>query len=497
MKDLYTFDLTRGQALKTYDQVRDAYASFFDLFKIPYLVAEADSGSMGGNLSHEYHFPASNGEDTIISCSSCRYVANAELAQSGETFSETQVTDTVRFREWMWSHDTLPGTSAESSQDLPADPVDTAGMMNVATWTGVTQDRRTLVIAYYPANSDVEESTAARSVSKNDINLYAVKAVVDQVAAGIEDPVEVWMQTLATAENNGSGTGHDHPRIIRLFDGRLKEGPHKTSAGVSFLQSRVSKRSDTPSFDQFRVRDIFADTITGQPLNLLQIKSADPCPKCSTGVLEVQRAVELGHTFFLGTRYSKPLQVSVAVDTRVKAKNGPMGLGTEALPAEGHDIEMAAEEKDHALLQMGCHGIGVSRLIAAVANSLADSKGLNWPRLIAPFEVVIIPSKGLEDAATSVYDQLLESRPATRSLPGLDSTGSENSAVDVVLDDREKDMVWKLGDADLIGYPVIVVVGRSWRNDQKCEVQCRRVGLRTQVTLDEIAEFVASLLKQL
>src|ERR1700722_20097214 len=82
MKDLYTFDYNVASALETYHQVREMYAKIFDELKIPYLVADADSGNMGGSLSHEFHFPAGKGEDNVISCDSCNYVANEELAES-------------------------------------------------------------------------------------------------------------------------------------------------------------------------------------------------------------------------------------------------------------------------------------------------------------------------------------------------------------------------------------------------------------------------------
>ncbi len=497
MKDLYTFDLTRDQALKTYDEVRDAYARFFDEFKIPYLVAEADSGSMGGNLSHEYHFPASNGEDTVVSCSTCQYVANAELAESGQTSPEIQPADQFSSLEWIWCLESRPEHNVRCSPGSSADSVVAAPRMGVATWTGVTQDRRTLVIAYYPATSGRGPITATGSESKNDVNHYAVKALVDQLTTGIEDPVEVWMQALVPYPEAEVGIGYKHARIVRLFDHRVKEAAHETFTSLSLLRHRIMERSDALSIDKLRVHDITVDPITHKPLDLLQIKSGDPCPKCFTGVLKVQRAVELGHTFFLGTRYSKALQVSVAADLQLKAEKVRIGTGAAALRAGECPTGNSAEEGDHAHLQMGCHGIGLSRLVAAVANSLADSKGLNWPRVIAPFEVVIISSRGLEDAAVCVYDQLVASSPTTRSRAGPGSIGSDKGVVDVAIDDREKDMAWKLADADLIGYPIIVVLGRSWKNNQKCEVQCRRLGLSTEVAVNDVERFLLSLLAQL
>jgi prolyl-tRNA synthetase len=135
---------------------------------------------------------------------------------------------------------------------------------------------------------------------------------------------------------------------------------------------------------------------------------------------------------------------------------------------------------------MGCHGIGVSRLIGAVAEILADSKGLNWPRVIAPYEVVVVPAQGNESDAATVYDALMD-----------DARGITTEPVDTVLDDREHPFPWKMRDADLIGYPVIVVVGRHWKQKRVCEVQCRRLAIKEDVQLDELSGFVRKLLSQL
>ena len=135
---------------------------------------------------------------------------------------------------------------------------------------------------------------------------------------------------------------------------------------------------------------------------------------------------------------------------------------------------------------MGCHGIGVSRLIAAVASLLSDSKGLQWPRVVAPFEVVVLPGPQAEAAeAVEVYDAVAGDL-------------GRRDGVDVVLDDRPiKSLGWKLKDADLIGYPVVVVLGREWKERREVEVQCRRLGVKKDVKLDELKGEVESLLEKL
>jgi prolyl-tRNA synthetase len=139
--------------------------------------------------------------------------------------------------------------------------------------------------------------------------------------------------------------------------------------------------------------------------------------------------------------------------------------------------------------QMGCHGIGVSRIIGAVADTLADDKGLNWPRVMAPFEVIVIAISGLENAATDVYDTLSKDEHYAGYI-GMQSP-------DLVLDDRGLSFPWKMRDADLVGYPVIVVVGRKWKSDRLCEVQCRRLGIRHEVSVVDLPTFVMSLLEKL
>lgn len=467
MKDLYTFDYSSSKALKTYDAVRDCYTAFFDELKLPYLVANADSGDMGGDLSHEYHFPSGKGEDTIISCSNCDFVVNEELAGSKVEFDWLE-------KEYKRTDKNTKGQFSKISKEQLHGEYD--GSM--VEWIGIDQDRLCLVKAFYPrffAHRD--QSPAAR-----EINLHVLKAAVKSLDLSVEDPRGQWNEALKEAEEDGE-VPRERPRIIYIFDCRASE---------AFRSSVIEKDSDLI----YRHRLLFESVIyipdTKMPLDLMKPRTGDRCPKCSDGTIKTQQAIELGHTFFLGTRYSKPLQASVSVDPsliiEIEDSSKPNGSKSETVP-----------------LQMGCHGIGVSRMISAVADSLADTKGLNWPRVLAPFEAVVIPTKGLESEAVKVYDSLVAGRSGmdpnvpVEEAPVADTIPANgNPPIDVVLDDREKDLAWKLADADLIGYPVIVVIGKSWKKEGKCEVQCRRLeGLRTNVAFDELPSYVNSLLSKL
>jgi prolyl-tRNA synthetase len=126
---------------------------------------------------------------------------------------------------------------------------------------------------------------------------------------------------------------------------------------------------------------------------------------------------------------------------------------------------------------MGCHGIGVSRLLAAAAGLLMDSRGLNWPVKIAPFGAVVVAApKTAEEDVLRVYDALGTSSPST------------TTALDVAIDDRDRPLGWKLNDADLIGYPFIVVLGKAWKARGAVEVQCRRLGVKEEVTLEDLVD---------
>lgn len=403
MKDLYTFDVNDECALETYHLVKAAYDSFFHELQIPYLVAAADSGSIGGDYSHEYHFVTSIGEDNIVSCNQCGYVANEELAEKAARHEASQAVE-------------------------------------VQTWTGITQDRKTLVKVFYPHfRSAISDLTGP--------NLHVLKRAVPTLDTGVEDPVKLWnsMKALNTAQHQTGtvSTASDGMSVLHILDQTIVDSDSKESA----------VGEEDPSFP---VNVITHDPKSHKPLDLVRVQPGDLCAQCSTGSLKVDKAVELGHTFHLGTRYSAPLEATVVLANN---KRVPMS--------------------------MGCHGIGISRIIGAVASIMADEKGLNWPRAIAPFEVIIVSGKGVEEDAMAIYDIL--------SHADGNSTG-----MDVVFDDRPHEMGWKLNDADLVGYPIIVVLGKAWKQKRACEVQCRQLNsLRTNVAEADLRKFLSDTLDKL
>lgn len=408
MKDLYTFDASVDSAISTYRDVSGAYRAFFADLKIPILVAEASSGDMGGDHSHEYHLANPVGEDNVITCNSCSYTANDEVATSREACRTHQ------------------------------DPLGSGiGLDGVRVWRGISKDRKTLINAWYPGRNGAGLET--------EVNMHAVKKAVPELDTSVSDAERSWGETMSSLQH----TGLHEAQIINVVDMRLMPVFQEVEEDLPVLP--MAKGTPRPKMQTTTVA-----SHTGQGLNLLRPVEGDGCPRCESGQLRVHRALELGHTFYLGARYSGPLKLSMT------------------LP----------HAKDPALVEMGCFGIGVSRIFAAVAEHKADERGLNWPRAIAPFEIVVIPTSRVTEQTLEFHDEL--TRPC----------GSRRG-FDAILDDRKETFGWKVQDADMIGYPVVIVLGRAWREEGVCEVQCRSLSLKDDVAADDLAAHLDKVLSQL
>lgn len=411
MKDLYTFDESEPQAMMTYEDVRAAYKAFLEEFSLPYLVASADSGNMGGSHSHEYHFASPRGEDTVIKCSACDLSINEELylgrdhetnhslLDNGRADSTAPPDDGASFEMWI-GQILQPGVTGVGS---------TSDNLTAA------QQPRTFVQVFHPKASQV--------------NMHALKRLIPN------------LDTTRDQHHLDEPPRADE-RVLSFRDPRLSDQDIKSSS--SFWNASPVHQALTPT------------NIERAPFWLTKAQSSDRCPSCGTvGSLTFQRAVEIGHTFHLGSRYSKPLKATVK------------------------------DQKNQVVhVEMGCHGIGVSRIIGAVVSLLADDKGLNWPVAIAPFSVLIIGTKSAsEEDLHATYDNL--------------NSAFVHHDLDVAIDDRERPIGWKLNDADLIGYPFIVVLGKSWLERGTVELQCRRLRIKEEAKAVELADKICEYRKQL
>ena len=430
MKDLYTFDKAQDVAESTYHQVRAAYRNLLAELKVPFVEVRADSGNMGGNLSHEFLFPNSQGEDTVITCNNCDYAKNEEFVFPIKTRIE-------KFN------------AIDNDEPVPSDKI------NVTTHNYISKDSKTLVkVLVRPYLTDRARTEIVRSL----VNTYNLKAVLPpnvDLDTGIEDEAarERFSTWLASSEPQ------DETNLYYVLDRRVSiqeakvvvDRDRKAILGAAKFPAYVV-RSPLPSDSRMDAR-----------IDLVRQRSGDPCPFCQNGKLQVQQAIEIGHTFHLGTRYSG------AFDLRIPPSS----------PRQ--------ERHTQPFIQMGCHGIGVTRLIAAAAASLSNGVQLQWPRAIAPYEVVLCVDTRNEPGlqkARALYDEL----------------AGQAEQVDVLLDDRpHASMGWKMTDSFYVGYPVVVILGKALENGM-VEVRTSRqhnADFGQDVKVEEAAEHVRQLLQQL
>jgi prolyl-tRNA synthetase len=447
MKDLYTFDISAEAAKETYELVREAYNNFFADLGIPYLEARADSGSMGGDLSHEFHLPHHSGEDDVIACSSC-----------GENRNEDFVPPTSRMIEYVKA----PDFQAQESTVSP---------VTVRDYISVRND--VLIRVLIPS-----QASAIRSITSADINPYAVKEAMGDIAevnSGLEEhQVMQKFEDYRVKGNRG--------RVAYLVDKRITAEQLRTCVqqdlknygGEETQRLIVRTLPNEASLAAAHDHNAVAGSIR-RPIDLFKLKDGDECPHCLEGKLEVRKAIEIGHTFHLGTRYTSLLGPKNAI-----------------LPPADHM---------RIPLEMGCHGIGVSRLMAAAAACLSSKDAIQWPKLIAPYTVLVgdavektakssmADGISLSAEALSLYDDI------TLQINDVEPNHGHLKP-DVVLDDRLSDYKHMSNGAIFTGYPIIVMLGRAARDRGIAELICPQASLREEVPLTNVPKAIERLLKR-
>lgn len=301
---------------------------------------------------------------------------------------------------------------------------------DVTVYAGISLDRKTLIQAFYPKTVNGQPT---------EINIAYLRHLVPELDPSITNSPAPLFEEHFSPPNSETPS-----KVVDVFDSRIP---------VALVESASSFSGHTMLPALVHTKTIPTTVLTPPEggFHLTKLQSGDPCHNCNNP-LKVSSGVEIAHTFYLGQRYTVPFDAQV----------------------------MTAENKK-IFMEMGCYGIGVSRLLAATAAALADGKGLNWPVKIAPFQVCIIDfTKTKDGSGEKVYDVL--------SKAGYDS----------ILDDRPKQLGWKLKDADMVGYPVSIVLGKHWDGSPsgRIEVRNRLTGDSALVSLQdlpaEIEKIIAS-----
>jgi len=422
MKDSYSFDLDESGFKVSYDKHRQAYQRTFDRLGVPYVIVAAMSGAMGGSASEEFLVPMEVGEDTFVRCSNCDYAANTEAVR-------------------------VPVPPAlDLAEAPPARVVETPDTPTIQTLVDLLNTRADL------ARAD-RQWTAADTLKNVVLKLRHPDRTVELLAIGLPGDREVDMKRLeaqvAPAETEPF-TEEDfaaNPLLVRGYIGPQALGADKP-AGVRYLvDPRVVTGTPWVTGSNIAGHHVVhltagRDFTSDGTIEAAEVRGGDPCPVCGSP-LEIARGMELGHIFQLGTKYSAALGLNVL------DQNGKQRVVT-----------------------MGSYGFGVSRAVGAIAELNCDDKGLIWPREVAPADVHIVATGKATDPQLAAAEQLAAACAAV--------------GLRVLLDDRVGVSPGiKFNDAELVGVPTIVIVGRGLA-DGLVELKDRRTGERQDVALDDI-----------
>jgi prolyl-tRNA synthetase len=430
MKDSYSFDYTDAGLDVSYQQHRDAYERIFQRLGLDYVIVKADAGAMGGSKSEEFLHPTPIGEDTFVRTDG-GYAANVEAF-------------------------TTAAPPARSFEKLtPAEVLDTPDTPTIATLVALANEKH--------PRPDGRAWTAADTLKNIVLALTDLEGNRELVIVGLPGDRDVDMKraevAFAPAEVEPA-TEADFARLDKLNDrpGLVKGyiGPwsaagavlgEKSATGIRYLlDPRVSEGSGWITGANEHGRHVFGlvagrDFVGDGVVQVGEVLAGDPAPDGS-GPVELARGMEIGHVFQLGRKYAE-------------------ALGLKVLDENGKLVTVT----------MGSYGIGVTRIMAVIAEANNDEKGLIWPRNIAPFDVHVIAA-GREEVIYETAEALVGSL--------------EESGFDVLFDDRPKVSPGvKFGDAELLGVPQIVIVGRD-AAEGRVELWDRRTGERTSIGLDEV-----------
>jgi prolyl-tRNA synthetase len=420
MKDAYSFDRDKVSALKSYQAMFDAYKRIFDRFGLRYRAVAADTGAIGGDASHEFQVIADTGEDAIVYCPTSDYAANIELAEALPLLAERAAPAQACTK--------TPTPGKSTCEDV-------AALLGLPLQSTV----KSLVLA-------TDQKSKAGDIVKTTVWLLLVRGdhSLNEIKAGKVEGLKDGFRFATTAEIE------DH---FGCKPGYL--GPVATKKPVKIVADRTVARMAGfvcgANEADFHLTGVNWGRDLPEPDGVADIRNVvvgDPSPD-GQGVLAIQRGIEVGHVFYLGTK-----KYSVPMNANFLDENG------KPQPFE-----------------MGCYGIGVTRLLGAAIEQNHDERGIIWPVSMAPFAVVICPigyerSAQVQGAADKLHDELAA------------------AGIDVVLDDRGERPGAMFADWELIGVPLRVVLSDRGLKAGTVEVQGRRDAQAAVLALADVATVV-------
>jgi prolyl-tRNA synthetase len=396
MKDAYSFDVDDEAAIRSYLAMKEAYTRFFARCGLKTISVEADTGVMGGSFSHEFMVPAEVGDDDVVYCEECGYAANREKATSalvpGDLADATPAGAVEKF----------PTPGAVTIAALEAAPYSVPADRQFKTLVYVGDGKPFLVILR--GCDELEEA----KLGTLGFTLFR-PATPEEIEPSMGAKPGSLGAVRGTIKNPGALAGVFADQAIRLI-GNGVTGANED--GFHLRNVNVTRDLAITKFGDFR-----------------RVRVGEPCPK-SGRPLQIRRAIEVGHVFKLGTKYSEKFGAAYTDD-----------------------------QKQSKLMVMGCYGIGISRTLQAVIEQCHDADGIIWPWNVAPYQVLIV----------LLDPQLPEASELARKL----AAAAEAAGADVLVDDRAERPGVKFKDADLIGVPLRITIGGRGLKEGVVEMKLR------------------------
>jgi prolyl-tRNA synthetase len=412
MKDAYSFDVDENAAQASYQKMYDAYARIFERCGMKTFPVEADTGVIGGKYSHEFMVPAETGENEVVYCEACNYAANIEKATSA------------------------PPKSEYAAATQPPEKFATPGVVTIEA------------LAKAPYNVPAEQQI------KTLIYLAADKLVIvlmrgdDQLnEAKFAGKIGTTVFRPATAEEIFEATGA-HPGSLGAVTSTRKQ------PGIQVLADErlrgATGMTTGANEDGFHLRNVSIerDIQVSQWADLRTVRAGEGCPACHKP-LKIRRAIEVGHVFKLGTKYS-----------------------------EKFNAAYLDENGNRNLLFMGCYGIGVTRTLQAVIEQCNDKDGIIWPLSIAPYEVCLTPLNVDANSETMKLGEKIYAELVKRGF-------------EVILDDRDERPGVKFKDADLVGFPIRVGIGEKSLAKGEVEIKPRGGAVQAVKIAEAVEQVIA------
>jgi len=408
MKDAYSFHLEDECLEKTYQIMFNAYCRIFDRLELDYRPVLADTGSIGGEQSHEFHVLADSGEDDIAFSDASDFAANVEkakaLAPTGELAKPSQQLKTVELK---------------LERLIKTENID------------IKTTVKTLLVLGEDTNLEGDTKKFVALILRGDHELNEVKAEnLPQVASPLTFATDEQVFEVANCHRTSLG-----PRQLSVEVIVDHSAAHLTDFVCGANQNNHS----------FTGVDWQRDCGPIQVEDIRNVVTGDPSP-CGQGVIEIKRGIEVGHIFQLGRKYADAMNCSVL-----------------------------NEAGKNQTLTMGCYGIGVSRIVAAAIEQNHDKYGIKWPKAIAPFQVAIVPmnmakSARVKDTAEQLYSLL------------------NKAGVEVLFDDRKERPGVMFADHELMGTPLLIIVGERNLDAQQVEMKNRITGDKTLIAINEVID---------